>query len=52
MTDQGPLDLMETEEHEHGSEIPLPGVSKGDFSKRRVAPQINVHSVQFCPTGS
>ncbi|KAL5256599.1 hypothetical protein ACHWQZ_G011746 [Mnemiopsis leidyi] len=51
MTDQGPLDLMETEEHEHGSEIPLPGVSKGDFSKRRVAPQINVHSVQFCPTG-
>ena len=51
MTDQGPLDLMETGEHEHGSEIALPGVSRGDFSKRRVAPQINVQSVQFCPTG-
>ena len=27
MTDQGPLDLMETGEHEHGSEKALPGVA-------------------------
>lgn len=48
---QGALDLMDTAEHRHGEELPLPGVTKGDFSRRRVSPQIDVHDVQFCPTG-
>ena len=51
MTDQGAVDLMDTGGFQHGEEVPLPGVTKGDFSKRRVAPKINVHDVQFCPTG-
>ena len=45
------MDLMDTDVYQHGEELPLPGVTKGDFSKRRVSPQIDVHSVQFCPTG-
>lgn len=51
MTDQGPLDLMDCDDFEHGEPLPLPGVTKGDFSSRKARPQINVHSVQFCPTG-
>ena len=47
----GPLDLMDCDDFEHGEPLPLPGVTKGDFSSRKARPQINVHSVQFCPTG-
>ena len=49
--DAGAMATLDTAEFQHGEEIPLPGVAKGEFSKRRTHPQISVNAVQFSPSG-
>ena len=49
--DGGPLASLDVAEFQHGEQIALPGVAKGEFSKRRLQPQISVSAVQFAPSG-
>ncbi|KXS20166.1 WD40 repeat-like protein [Gonapodya prolifera JEL478] len=56
MTDAGPLDLIDDAEGSSEEEADryakrLPGVQKGDLSRRKTQPEIRVMEVRFAPTG-
>jgi len=55
MTEAGPLDMIDvdrrSDESDDDEKIRLPGVQKGDMSKRRTQPEIQTKSLRFSPTG-
>lgn len=53
LTPAGPASAMAVDSDSEGerADHDLPGVSRGDFSSRRVAPEIRTTAVQFSPTG-
>ncbi|KAF8476904.1 quinon protein alcohol dehydrogenase-like superfamily [Kalaharituber pfeilii] len=55
MTEAGPLDLIDTQgeasDLEDRMDHTLPGATRGDFSARKVRPEIRVTSLAFSPTG-
>ena len=51
MTEAGPEDLIEVSSESESEEIGLPGVVKGDFSRRKTRPEMETKSVRFSPTG-
>jgi periodic tryptophan protein 2 len=54
MTDAGPVSLLDVDSDsdvEERVDSDLPGVSKGDYSSRKVRPEVRTTAVQFSPTG-
>ncbi|RKP36347.1 WD40-repeat-containing domain protein [Dimargaris cristalligena] len=58
LSEAGPMALIDDESDEetdrHGRRIKdksLPGVQKGDLSRRTVRPEVRTHDVKFSPTG-
>eukprot|EP00124_Ichthyophonus_hoferi_P002564 Ihof_evm3s179 gene=Ihof_evmTU3s179 len=54
MTEAGPLSLLSDSDHsdvEDRKDVSMPGVQKGDLSRRKTRPEVRTKSLQFSPTG-